>query len=78
MLAHMTPKAVALLAARRILQSVADHAFTGMDDKKVSIRIGIADLSGPGIDSTAKLVQAADKSLYEAKINGRNRIEVEG
>jgi len=77
-LAPMTPKAAALLPARRILQSVADHAFTGMGDKKVSISIGIADLSGPGIDSTGKLVQAADKALYEAKKNGRNRVEVEG
>jgi two-component system cell cycle response regulator len=77
-LAPMTPKAVALLPARRILQSVAVHAFAGMGDKKVSISIGIADLTGPGIDSAGKLVQAADNALYEAKRNGRNRAEVEG
>jgi len=77
-LAPMTPKAAALLPARRILQSVAVHAFAGMGDKKVSISIGIADLTGSGIDSAGKLVQAADNALYEAKKNGRNRVEVAG
>jgi two-component system cell cycle response regulator len=77
-LAPMTPKSTALTPARRILQSVVDHAFTGMGDKKVTVSIGIADLSNSGIDSAGKLVQAADKALYEAKKNGRNRVEVDG
>lgn len=77
-LAPMTPKEVALLPARRILESVAEHVFAGMGDKKLTISIGIADLSAPGIDSADKLVQAADKALYEAKKNGRNRIEMAG
>jgi diguanylate cyclase (GGDEF)-like protein len=75
-LAPMTPQTGALIPARRILQSVADHVFTGMGDKKVRISIGIADISVPGIDSTDKLVQAADVALYTAKKNGRNRIEL--
>jgi diguanylate cyclase (GGDEF)-like protein len=77
-LAPMTPKSTALTPARRILQSVADHVFMGMGDKKVTVSIGIADLSNPGVDSVGKLVQAADKALYEAKKKGRNRVEVEG
>jgi two-component system cell cycle response regulator len=75
-LAPMTPKDVALTPVRRILKSVSDHAIMGMGDKKVTISIGIADLSGPGIDSAGKLVQAADNALYAAKKNGRNRIEL--
>lgn len=77
-LAPMTPKAVALPPARRILETVAAHRFTGMGDKKLTISIGIADLSGPGIGTTTQLVEAADKALYTAKKNGRNRVEVEG
>jgi two-component system cell cycle response regulator len=75
-LAPMTLKATATIPARRILQSVADHVFAGMGDKKVSISIGIADIATPGIDSAGKLVQAADTALYTAKKNGRNRIEL--
>ena len=51
-LALMTSKAIALLPARRIIQSVADHAFTGMGDKKVTVCIGIADLYNPVPAST--------------------------
>jgi diguanylate cyclase (GGDEF)-like protein len=75
-LAPMTPKAVALRPARRILEAVAEKVFAGMGDKKVTISIGIADPSSPGIDTAGKLVQAADTALYAAKKNGRNRIEV--
>lgn len=75
-LTPMTPKAVALPPAHRILAAVAEKVFAGMGDKKVTISIGIADLSSPGIDSAEKLVQAADEALYEAKKKGRNRIEV--
>ena len=77
-LVPMTTKADALLPARRILESVANHAFAGLGDKKLTISIGIADLSGPGVDSADKLVQAADEALYQAKKNGRNRVEVKG
>jgi len=76
-LTPMTPKADALTPARRILAAVAGKVFAGMGDKKkLTISIGIADMSGPGIDSTGKLVQAADEALYKAKKNGRNRVEV--
>ena len=45
----MTPKADALSPARRILASVAGKVFAGMGDKKLTISIGIADMSSPGI-----------------------------
>ena len=77
-LAPMTPKSDALLPARRILTTVAEHTFAGMGEKHVTISIGIADLTSPGIDTPDKLIQAADKVLYEAKKNGRNRIETAG
>jgi two-component system cell cycle response regulator len=75
-LAPMTTKSNAIPPARRILQTVSDHAFAGINDKKVTVSIGIADLSGPAVDTAAKLIQEADMALYEAKKNGRNRIEL--
>jgi diguanylate cyclase (GGDEF)-like protein len=74
-LAPMTAKAGAERPARRILQSVSTHVFAGMGDKKLTVSIGIADLSGPILDEAHKLVQQADSALYEAKQKGRNRIE---
>ncbi len=76
-LAPMTPKAGALLPARRILSSVCAHDFTGLGGEKKSVSIGIADVSGNGIDTAMKLIQAADAGMYEAKKKGRNRIEVQ-
>ncbi len=75
-LAPMTLKKDATIPARRILTTVAEHVFAGMGDKKVTISIGIADLSSSDIGAAGKLVQAADKALYEAKEKGRNRIEI--
>ncbi len=42
---------------------------------QISISIGVAGLSA-GIDSQEKLVQAADRALYRAKEQGRNRVIV--
>jgi diguanylate cyclase (GGDEF)-like protein len=75
-LAPMTTKANAIPPARRILQTVSGHVFAGISDKKVTVSIGIADLSGSTIDTAVKLIQEADMALYEAKKNGRNRIEL--
>ncbi len=77
-LAPMTPKEDVMYLARRILKTVADHVFAGMGDKRVTISIGIADLSSPGSDAACRLVQAADNALYAAKDKGRNRIETAG
>ena len=74
-LSPMTTMDNDLHPAQRILKSVAEHVFAGMGDKKTTISIGVADLSGSGIDSADKLVQTADKALYEAKKKGRNRVE---
>jgi two-component system cell cycle response regulator len=75
-LAPMTTKAFAIQPARRIWKTVSDRAFSALGDCKITVSIGIADVSGSGIDATDKLIQAADMALYEAKKNGRNRIEV--
>lgn len=76
-LAPMTPKAEALIPAQRILTAVSAHVFPGLGDKKITVSIGISDISQPGIDMPDNLIQAADVAMYEAKEKGRNRIEVE-
>ena len=75
-LTPMTPLDKASLLAQRVLKAVSDHAFAGVHGVKLTLSIGIADMSGPGIDSGTKLIQAADIALLRAKKNGRNRIEV--
>jgi diguanylate cyclase (GGDEF)-like protein len=73
----MTTNANAELPARRILKSVSDHVFVGVSNNKLTVSIGIADVSRPDVDTASKLIQAADIALFEAKKKGRNRIEVE-
>jgi diguanylate cyclase (GGDEF)-like protein len=70
-----TPKQSAGLAAARILKAVNDHAFTGINGGKITISIGIAGIPEASIDTPEKLVHAADLAMYEAKKNGRNRVE---
>jgi len=76
-LAPMTPKAEAMIPAQRILASVSAHIFAGIGDKKITVSIGISDISRPGIDMPDNLIQAADVAMYEAKTRGRNRIVAE-
>lgn len=76
LLAPMTKKTEALLPARRILAAVEAHAFAGLQGTRKTVSIGIAGVPDDDIDTTDKLVQEADESLYQAKKEGRNRIEL--
>lgn len=58
--------------AERIRQAVASKDFDELS--LVSVSIGIAEYR-PGADSEW-LIQAADIALYQAKRNGRNRLEI--
>ncbi len=62
-----TPRDKALQAAARILFAVADHPFTWSDSNKVALNIGVAGLPDRRIDTEAKLVQAADSALHQAR-----------
>ncbi len=65
----------AKLAAARILNAVSRHVFVAFGRISVTVSIGIAGLPDPSLDTQEKLVHAADLAMYEAKKNGRNRIE---
>jgi diguanylate cyclase (GGDEF)-like protein len=71
-----TPLAGARIAAERLREAVSGAAFKGRDGSslpRVTISIGLAAL-GPDQDITA-LLERADKCLYQAKHNGRDRVE---
>jgi diguanylate cyclase (GGDEF)-like protein len=68
----------ALGVAERVRAAVSLAAIRGQDGKllpNVTISIGAAVL-GPERSTAAALLSAADKALYDAKQNGRNRVVI--
>jgi two-component system cell cycle response regulator len=65
--------------AERIRKAIESTTFTG--DKaglRVTVSLGVAQYPSPGVDSIEALIREADKALYRAKVNGRNRVEAPG
>ena len=69
-----TTKDQAIKAAGRILSAVSGKAYTGIGDHRVTVSIGIAGIPDPQIDTSEKLIHAADVAMYDAKRMGRNRV----
>ena len=71
-------KKSATTPAKRILKEVENHSFGSLKKgkQKVTVSIGIAGLPDADLDSEDQLVQCADVALYQAKRNGRNRLEL--
>lgn len=59
--------------AENLRKLVQAHAFSYVD-KEITLSFGVAQLSGE--DDKKTLFEKADSALYEAKKNGRNRVEV--
>jgi diguanylate cyclase (GGDEF)-like protein len=57
-------------AGERLRQSIEQHRF---DEITVTISIGIAEID-TSIDSAEKLIKIADRALYRAKKEGKNRV----
>lgn len=70
-----TDKENGLTVARRVLERVSAHQFEQCPDKKITVSIGLS-YSVQDMAVKEKLIEAADKALYAAKRNGRNRVEV--
>jgi len=71
-----TDKNGAMAAARRIQEAIASHPFPQADKQplgKVTISGGVAAFPVDGTDS-GDLIRGADRSLYDAKRGGRNRV----
>lgn len=72
----------AALVAERLRHLIEAHpveitdASGASQNIQISISVGVAGLSA-SVDSKEKLVQAADRALYRAKGDGRNRVIVD-
>jgi len=64
-------------AAERLRASVAALGFSGNSGQHavVTISIGVAVFPSPKVDCIDSLIRQADEALYQAKRNGRNRVE---
>ena len=69
-----TDRAGALAVGERLRAAVASHAFPLATPGQITISTGIAQFPEDGSDVTT-LIEAADRTLYAAKRNGRNRVE---
>ena len=63
--------------AERFRGAIASLDLTGPEGERlaVTVSVGVAVL-GDDTPSSAALIAAADAALYDAKLNGRNRVEV--
>ena len=64
----------ALKLAKRIRQTIENKKFE-FENKKINITISIGLTSASKTDSVFSLIERADEGLYDAKKNGRNRVE---
>jgi diguanylate cyclase (GGDEF)-like protein len=65
----------AISPAQRILKAIAENAFPAIPGRTVTVSIGCASAPHAQVESAQQLVYLADAALYEAKRQGRNRIE---
>jgi diguanylate cyclase (GGDEF)-like protein len=71
-----TGRAAANTLAERIRTAVADHQFIFNEEPiTLTISIGVATSAEKSVASTDDLLALADQRLYQAKSNGRNRVE---
>lgn len=67
----------AVKVAEKIRKAVASNSFRIQDqDLCVTLSFGVADLGTQEPESIDEMIQNADYALYQAKANGRNRVEV--
>ncbi len=72
-IASDTDMAGATELAEKLRKSVADHSFSAAGTRTASFGVTAYRIG----DSIAELLTRADRALYRAKANGRNRVECE-
>jgi diguanylate cyclase (GGDEF)-like protein len=69
-----TPLFEAMQFAEKIRAAIASELIGG---RRMTVSLGIANVPHSRVEDAAELFRAADKALYRAKANGRNRAEME-
>jgi diguanylate cyclase (GGDEF)-like protein len=72
-LPHTTQKD-AMLVAEKLRLAIASRTIASMGDHKITISIGVATMPDLIVDSSDELLGMADRALYLAKEQGRNRV----
>jgi diguanylate cyclase (GGDEF)-like protein len=66
----------ALEVAERVREGVADNPIEyDSGQVRITVSIGVAGMPTPSIDTPLALIEAADRALYVAKSEGRNRVK---
>jgi diguanylate cyclase (GGDEF)-like protein len=74
---HHADGPAAIQVAERLRQMVESHEVHDKGNVlHVTISVGIATFPSEQIRDSKELIECADKALYKAKENGRNRVEV--
>ena len=69
-----TPLEKALYPLERLRKTVEEYDFKHKGQNlKVTISVGVSEVA-EGVDTVHKLFELADKALYQAKENGRNKV----
>jgi two-component system cell cycle response regulator len=72
-----TERTVCGKVAERLRAAVEAHRVPGQNEPlQVTVSMGVGSMPSEDISTAAALVAAADKALYRAKENGRNRVEM--
>lgn len=69
-----TERPGAAAVAERLRACIADHSFPLTAPGSITVSVGISCYPEDG-DTVTSLIEAADRALYTAKRNGRNRVE---
>jgi len=64
----------AMIVAERLRAAIEQHAFPLVQRGEITISLGVACFPADGVSPT-HLIAAADRALYRAKREGRNRVE---
>ena len=68
----------AMIVAERIRKSINEQKIDAQDqgfDKCISVSVGVFSKIPESSDTVSSFLNKADKALYTAKENGRNRVE---
>lgn len=70
-----TPLPAAIAVCEELRAQLAASAIATLPSGGVTASFGVAELNASHCLSTENLLKCADRALYRAKANGRNRVE---